>query len=146
VILATRARYFGPTDAIQVAILVQEDDSTSAAKKVKAGRIEILDHGTTMFSEEFTGRQHVLWFEGDTNYDAAEDRGQFYFFLHHPPVGQNLEARVTVTLADARTATERVPIDYQNDLDSTDWQNPALPNRDPIKFDREAGFPHRGQE
>lgn len=145
-ILAVRARYFGPVDSLQVALVVQEDDRTSAAPKVREGTVKILDHGSAMFTETFTGQHRVLNYEGDTNYDVAEDRGRFYFFLHHPPARRNLEAEVTVVLADDRVATERVPIDVQHDTDETDWQNPALAGRDPIVFEREAGFPHREQE
>lgn len=142
-IVATRARFFGQTDSIQVAFLVQEDDGTSAAPLVSVGTIDILSGETAVFTEEFTGAHRVLWWEGDQNYDVAEDRGQFYFFLHHPQQQRNLNARVTVTLSDGRTATDRVPVDVQQDTDGTDWQNPALSGREQINFEREPDFPYR---
>ncbi len=141
-ILETRARYYGATESIQVAVLVQEDDMTSAADSLVSGTVEILHGDAAMFTENFTADHRVLWFDGDTNYDTPEDRGQFYFFLHHPPVEQNMNARVTVTLQGDRTATQKVPIDAQT-VDPGDWQNPALKGRDPIEYDKDPEFPYR---
>ena len=143
-ILETKARYFGGTDSIQVAILLQEDDYSSAAGKVTSGTVEILHTNAAMFSEQFSAEHRVLSFDGDTNYETAEDTGLFYFFLHHPPVQQNMHARVSVTLSDDRTAVQKVPIDAQ--LVETDWQNPELPGRDTIEYDRDPDFPYRDLE
>lgn len=143
-ILETKARYFGNTDSLQVAILLQEDDYTSAAGKLTEGTVEIMHINAVMFTEQFLPEHKVMTFGGDTNYDVATDEGSFYFFVHHPPVQQNMYARVTVTLSDDRTASQKVPIDAQ--LTSTDWQNPELPGRETIEYDRDPDFPYREQE
>lgn len=132
-ILETKARYFGATDSIQVAVVVQEDDATSAASSLLSGTVEILHGDTAMFTEQFSAEHVALWFDGDTNYEVPEDRGEFYFFLHHPPVQQNINARVTVLLQGDRTATQKVPVDAQL-VDAKDWQNPALKGRDQIAY------------
>ena len=141
-ILETKARYFGPADSVQVAIALQEDDYTSAAPKLREGTVEILHQNAALFTETFTAEHRVLWFDGDTNYDTAEDRGLFYFFLHHPPVQQLMSVRVTVTLGDGRTATQQVGIDV--DSDDADWQNPVLSGRDPTAYEKDPeGIPYR---
>jgi len=141
-ILETRARYFGSTDSVQVAILLQEDDLTSAAEMLQLGTVEVLHGKTTMFSETFEAKHRVMWFE-DENYDVPEDRGLFYFFLHHPPVKQNMNVRVSVTMSDARSARQKVAIDIAQDMGNGAWQNPLLGGRGGQNFEESPDFPYR---
>ena len=141
-ILETRARYFGYTDSVQVAILLQEDDCTSAAEKLRLGTVEVLHGNTTMFTDTFEAKHRVMWFE-DENYDTPEDRGLFYFFLHHPPVKQNMNVRVSVVLSDNRTARQKVAIDVAQDMDNGAWQNARPAQREAPAFEENPAFPYR---
>jgi hypothetical protein len=138
-ILEARARYFGPVDAVQLAIELQEDDYSTAAPKLKEGVVKVLQLNDPMFTEFFYADDRVYWFDGDTNYDDPEDRGQFYFFLHHPPIQANMSIQVEVELSDGRVSTKRVPIEV--DSDDSDWNNPMFDDakiveakRDPQKL------------
>ncbi|KKN20144.1 hypothetical protein LCGC14_0938550 [marine sediment metagenome] len=144
-ILETKARYFGAIDSIQVAVVLQEDDRSSAAPLLTSGTVEVLHGNAPMFTEQFSAEHRVLMFDGDTNYDTAEDQGLFYLFVMHPPVQQNMFARVTVTLSDDRTASQKVPIDALL-VGDDDWQNPELPGREVIDHERDPDFPYRAQE
>lgn len=144
-VLETRARYFGTTDSVQVAILLQEDDLTSAAEKLQLGTVEVLHGSSTMFTETFEAKHRVMWFE-DENYETPEDRGLFYFFLHHPPVKQNMNVRISVTMSDDRTASQKVAIDVAQDMDATAWQNPRLGGHTATLFEEAPDFPYREKQ
>jgi len=144
-ILETRARYFGGADNIQVAILLQEDDYTSAAPSLKTGTVQILQGSSVAFAEQFTAEHKVLRYDGDVNYDVGEDKGEFYFFVHHPQAQQNLSAKISVEMGDGRTATQTVPIDAQVS-DPEEWQNPQLSGHDPVEFPKDTDFPYRPLE
>ena len=139
-ILETAAKYFSLPDSIQVAISVQEDDYTSAAAKVVNGTVQILHNDIVMFTEHFDRQHVVLW----TDTEIPEDRGQFFFFLHHPPIQQHMQAKVTVVLHDDRTATQTVLVDATStEVDPNVWQNPALAGRATINFPKDPSFPTR---
>lgn len=142
-ILETQARYFGQNDCVQIAIVLQEDDGTSAADKLKTGTVELLHGNTAMFSEELTADHKVLFMDNDPNYGDPQDTGQFYFFIHHPAVQGNMNARVSVEMSDSRTASQKVEVDVQH---GRNWNNPAVKGLDPVEFDRDAEFPYREQE
>lgn len=146
-ILEVKARYFGLTDSIQVAILLQEDDYTSAAAKLKTGTVEILRGGNVIYpAEQLAPDYRVYTYGGDVNYDSAEDQGYFYCFFLHPQQRTNLHCRVSVELSDGRNTSQKVAIDVEPSLGTTAWQNPALARRDPIEFDKDPDFPYRAQE
>lgn len=139
-ILEITAKYFSLPDSIQVAVLVMEDDFTSAAPKVTNGTVQILQGESVMFSETFDRQHVVLW----TDEDVPEDRGQFYFFLHHPPVQQYMQARVAVTLQNDSVITQTVQVDATSiETDPSVWQNPALAGRATINFPKDPSFPTR---
>lgn len=134
-ILEARARYFGPVDAVQLAIELQEDDYTTAATKLKEGVVRVLQLNDPMFTEYFYADDRVHWFDGDTNYDTPEDRGQFYFFLYHPPIQSNMSVQVDVELADGRKTSKRVPIDV--DQDGSSWDNPFFDDAKIVEAERD---------
>ena len=138
-ILVCRSAYDGHTDSIQVAVIVQNDDGTSAASEVQSGTVEVLSHGTTMFSEDFNSDHKMIWY--DPNDGSEEDRGNFYFFLHHPPIQKDLSTRVTVNLVGDRVLKQKVDVDVDAEPNTHKWQNPALSGRDAIVFDVDPTFP-----
>ncbi len=143
-ILEAIASYFALPDSIQVAVIVQEDDGTTVAPKVVTGTVAILHGDAAMVSETFTANHRVYWINGT---EEPEDRGQFYFFFHHPQVRVNMKARVNVTLADGRTASQTIDIDSTSaDIASDVWQNPVLSGRPVIQYDRDEHFPVRPQD
>lgn len=139
-ILEATAKYFTLPDSIQVAILVLEDDYVSAAPKITTGTVQILQGEVSMFTETFDRQHTVLW----TDPSVSEDRGQFYFFLHHPPIQQNMQVRVTIQLSDGRHASQTIPIDItSSDVEHDVWQNPALAGRATIQYPKDPSFPTR---
>jgi hypothetical protein len=136
-ILQCRAEYESKTDSIQVGILVQEDDATSASSLVKQGIVEILQGNVAAITETFTA-DHKVWLHES---GAFEDFGHFYFFVLHPRTQRNMSVRVAVELSDGRSATTKVPIEVTQDPEKDAWQNPALASRGPTTYEVETDFP-----
>ena len=138
-ILACRAQYDAHTDSVQVAAIVQDDSGVSLTASVQSGTVEILDGNTTMFSESFSATHRVVQYDADEN--TITDKGNFYFFLHHPPIQRNLSARITVNLTGGITAAQKVDIEVNRDPEPNAWQNPALSGREAGVFVKDPSFP-----
>ena len=143
-ILNTAARYFTDTDCIQVGIIVQNDDRTSAAAKLQSGTVEIL-HGTTaVVSEQFDRRHKVMWFaDGST---TPVDQGNFLFLYHHPPMQKNARVRVSVTLTGSLSATQVVNIDAESSDKRRSWLNPSLAGLPATEYPDDGTVPIRAPE
>lgn len=141
-ILAVWARYFGPADCVQVSIVLQEDDYSSAAAKLREGTVKIMQGNDPMYTETFNALDRLYDFDGDTNYDNVTDTGKFIFLFYHPPIQHNMAVQVDVTLADDRTSTKRVNIEVEDDEEK--WHNPFFEGRTPVEVERDpTGVPYR---
>ena len=137
-IIVCRAEYDGPTDTVQVAILLQEDDGTSAAPRLRRGTVDYMHRDTVMFTETFEARDVVLWAKNED--DEPEDQGQFFSFLLHPPAQQQLNAKVGVVMMDGEVNESQCPVNIG--APRTDaYQNPQLPGRDPTRYEKDLRMP-----
>jgi hypothetical protein len=127
-ILVAEAKYDGAVDRVDLAIIVQNDDGTSATATLESGLAEFIQGSETSFQMEFD-RRHVMLNELDDGV-STQDVGQFYCFVLHPNYQHNLQARVTATLVDGSTATVTIPIEYVKARSRQPTSNPALSGRE----------------
>lgn len=139
-ILVCRAEYDGPTDSVQVAILLQEDDGTSASDRLLRGTVEYLHRDTVMegLTETFDKSNVVLW--QNEKEDEPEDRGQFFAFLHHPPAQAQLNTHVSVVMVDGEENEASCPVALGQPRTDA-YQNPQLPGRTPTRYENDLEMP-----
>jgi hypothetical protein len=137
-ILVCRAEYNGRTDTIQVAIMLQEDDGTSASPRLLRGTVEYLHRDAVMFADTFDRHSAVLW-RKDEDDDPVDD-GRFFSWLLHPPAQQQLQAKVSVVMADGEQQDYLCPVTLAQEKTDA-YQNPQLPGREPTRYEHDLRMP-----
>ena len=137
-ILNTRAEYDPHTDSVQVAIVVQNDDASSASDAVVSGDISILSFDEVMFSLQFSRKNKVLWVEDD---GSVTDDGQFYAFLLHPPIQRNMSVRTYITLADGTKLEDYTDVRVHEEIDTETWQNKAFSGKITEPYEPDLNIP-----